>query len=351
MDKKMRILFTIPNFKTAGSQFVLLAIYRNLDRNFFKPMVLVEKYPTIFPKEIEDEDRLYLSVSEKPMKRINELSSLLKLNRIDVLHSWDYKSASTEAIACRLVGVNYIYTKKNNAWSKRWLVKSILSKHIAYDHPEMFQRFFNQMTLSNKVSLVPHGVDLSIFKPKKKIAVNKKFIMGCIGVLGENKNQLFILRALTKLPESVCVEFYGKGDEAYISTMDQFIIENNLKERVQINDFVENKVIPKILSSFSILVLASKNEGLPLTLLEAMACGIPVLSSDSGGGARFIVDNDKGGFVFENEDDFIKKVKILIKDNSLLMALSEKAIKRVVENFSIEKEVSAYEKIYKSLMN
>ena len=350
MSKKINILFTIPNFKTAGSQFVLLAIYNKLDRNKFNSKILVEKFPDCFPNEVAKEDQLFLPLQEKPSLYIKKLSSLLKKNEIDVVHSWDYKSNSLEALACRIAGVKYIYTKKNNAWSKRWFVKSILSHHIAYDNPDMFRRFFDTIWLKNKVTFIPHGVDISVFKPRKVKIDADKFLIGCIGVIGENKNQLFLLKALLKLPKVVNIVLYGKSDAGYIKKITSFIEKHQLQERVTIQGFIENEKIPEILATFDVLALVSKNEGLPVTLLEAMACGVPVLSSDSGGGARYIVGEEQGGFIFTSEEDFISKIKSLLSNPEIKNKLSKKAIQRVQNNFTLQAEVSAYERLYKKLI-
>ena len=61
MGKKRNILYTIPNFKTAGSQFVVLELYKRIDRTFFQPYVLVEKFPAIVPDTILIEERLFIT--------------------------------------------------------------------------------------------------------------------------------------------------------------------------------------------------------------------------------------------------------------------------------------------------
>tara|TARA_R110000787_G_scaffold78102_2_gene171242 strand:+ start:7734 stop:8798 length:1065 start_codon:yes stop_codon:yes gene_type:complete len=350
-NKKIRILFTIPNFKTAGSKYVLLAIYNNLDKTVFKPFVLVDNSPEFFPESIIEEDRLFLPKEKKPFIRIKNLFELLKVHQIDIVHSWDYKSESLEALACRWRGVNYLYTKKNNAWSKRWFLKSLLSNHVAYDNPNMKSRFFNSIWLKNKVTFIPHGVDIFTFKPLENKKDNQNFTIGCVGVLCDNKNQLFLLKTLRKLPRNIKIEFYGKPEGGYLEKMIQFINLYKLENQVTINEYINNKEMPNIISRFSILVLASKNEGLPLTLLEAMACGIPVLSSDSGGGAKYILGEDEGGFIYHSELELIDKIKQFQENSVLLQKQSEIGIKRVQEHFGLDKEVRAYENLYLKLIN
>ncbi len=355
MNEKIKILFTIPNFETAGSQYVLLAIYERLDRTKFKPFVMVEKFSESIPNTIQENELLYLNQHSNELKNIVALSCLLRKHNINILHSWDYKSEAIEVIACRLANVKYIYTKKNNSWSKRWFLKSCLSHHIAYDNPYMLEHFFSSKCLNRKVSFIPHGIDTKKFKPLPKRNNVSKFVIVCLGVLNKNKNQLFILKALKKLPKHNVVEFYGKADSdhpSYEKSLTNYILDYNLQDRVTFRGFVKNEEIPRVMRSVNVLVLASKNEGLPLCLIEAMACGIPVLSSDSGGGAKHIIGNNEGGFIFnlDNENRFVDMIlQLQNTSNNLSKNLSFAGVNRVRAHFTIEKEVEAYQKLYQQI--
>lgn len=349
METKINILYTIPNFKTAGSQFVLQALYKHIDRLLFQPYVLVEKYPELIPDTIKNEDRLYIKEKVSNTSYIFKLARLLKDRKINILHSWDYKSNSLEALACKKAGVSYLYTKKNNAWSKRWFLKSVLSKHIAYDNPEMKKSFFNHWLLASKATFIPHGVDLTIFKPLPKMVEKNKFTIGCIGVLGSNKNQLFLLKALTKLPKHFQVFLYGKAYENYKNELVAFITSHNLGNRVFFKGVIANNEIPEAMSLFDAVVLPSINEGLPLTIIEAMACGVPVLSSNSGGGARYLLEDVASNCIFslEKPSKLLKQLMQLENTESVLYKkLSAYGIERVQLDFSIEKEVAAYKMLY-----
>lgn len=345
----INVLYTIPNFKTAGSQFVLLALYQRLDRSLFHPFVLVEKFPDIFPDEIEPDARQHVSEEVGKWSYVGAFARLLKAKKIDVVHSWDYKSNSIEALACRRAGVPYVYTKKNNAWSKRWFVKSLLSTHIVYNNPEMNERFFSHTLLNRKVTFIPHGLDTSVFKPIVQNGNATHFTIGCIGVIGDNKNQLLLLKALRKLPETTKVQFYGKEDATYKAKLVAFIEKHQLTNRVSFNGFVANQDIPKVMANFDVLVLASKNEGLPLSIMEGMACGVPVLSSNSGGGARFLLKDDAGGFIFTSESELVSQLLQLMEDRSVRATLAAKGRERIEENFSITKEVNAYSELYQQI--
>src|SRR5690606_6575219 len=156
---KIKILYTIPNFDTAGSQAVVKQLYETIDKTIFDPYVGVEKGIELIPDEVPHDRRLLLPVNVSTLKAVLKMRLLLKQHRIDLVHSWDYKSKSIEAMACRMASARYLFTKKNNSWSKKWFLKSLLAYHIAYDNPAMKQQFFSSMWLKNKITFIPHGVD------------------------------------------------------------------------------------------------------------------------------------------------------------------------------------------------
>ena len=98
-------------------------------------------------------------------------------------------------------------------------------------------------------------------------------------------------------------------------------------------------------------VLASFQEGLPVSILEAMACGVPVLSSDSGGGAKFLLKNG-GGYLFEIDDPetLVELLKSLYNNPKKNETISKEGRKKVEESFSLVSEIAAYENIYKLLV-
>lgn len=351
MSERIKVLFTISNFKTAGSQYVLLAILRGIDKSRFQPFIAVEKYPELIPDDIPVQNRLHFSRSEKKWNDIKNISLQLKEKRIDVLHSWDHKSDFIEVLASRIAGVKYIFTKKNNAWSKRWIIKSMLANHVAYDNPQMKSKFFSGVFFSNKTSFIPHGVDRGIFKPLDKI-IHSSFNLCCAGNIVPNKNQLFLIKCMISLPEKIHLHLYGKAEESYYEEVMRFIRKNELHDRVFFHGFVENEKLPEIFRNHDVFVLASKNEGLPVSVIEALACGLPVIASNSGGGTEFILKNEKGGYVFENghEDQFIQMVSILEKDALLYKQKQSEALELIEKRFDITREIQAYENLYTSIL-
>lgn len=350
MSKRIKILYTIPNFKTAGSQYVLLSLFDGIDRTLFDPYICVEKFPEVIPSNIPLDRQLVFNFKGNIKKDVIRFRTILKEHNIDVIHSWDYKSNYVEPLACRFSGVKYLYTKKNNAWSKRWKLKSLLSNHIAYDNPEMKNRFFDFFFFRNKISFIPHGVDTEVFKALPKSA-HETFNIGCIGNIGANKNQLFVIEALKNLPENVVLQLYGNEEKEYRTLLDKHIKKYGLIDRVQFHGFIDNKEVPMIFKNIDLFVLASFQEGMPVSILEALACGVPLLSSDSGGGARYLLDS-QNIFSLKDTSELVEKILIIYHlEETERKNITKEGIQSIVKNHTLQMEVNNYEKLYKALIH
>tara|TARA_R100000306_G_scaffold40532_3_gene39765 strand:- start:3885 stop:4934 length:1050 start_codon:yes stop_codon:yes gene_type:complete len=349
MGKRIKVLYTIPNFKTAGSQYVLLSLFNGIDKTKFDPYVCVENYPELIPESIPLERRLIFKYTGNITSDISQFRKILKSRNIDLIHSWDYKSNYIEPLAGRLSKVKYLYTKKNNAWSKRWMLKSILSNHIIYNNPEMKKRFFNSLLFYNKTTFIPHGIDTSVFKFSSRRYQNT-FNLGCIANINSNKNQLLLVKALKVLPKNVELHLYGNENKEYRITINNYIERHNLGNRVHFHGFIDNKYIPKVLSAFNLFILPSFNEGLPVSILEALACEVPVLSSDSGGGARFLLKQE---YIFstQNKEELISKIlKIYSLKEDERRTIATKSLKYNIETHTLQTEIFAHEKLYEKLI-
>jgi glycosyltransferase involved in cell wall biosynthesis len=100
-----------------------------------------------------------------------------------------------------------------------------------------------------------------------------------------------------------------------------------------------------------IVCLTSKNEGTPVSIIEAQAAGLPVVSADVGG-VRDILEEGKAGFVIkkENIETYIDKLRLLVEDSSLRRKFSIFGEQNVMEKFSYHRLVKDMSSYYKSLL-
>ena len=152
MTTSAKILFTIPNFITAGSGRAMLNIVERLDRGRFAPTVAVLKRGGKLDAEVE---RLGITLLEHQFTiparpyhtligRARVAAAPLRSHGFALWHSFHYGDDYTEALIARAAGARgWIYTKKNMNWHQRaWHVRSLLAKRIAAQNTDMMREFF-----------------------------------------------------------------------------------------------------------------------------------------------------------------------------------------------------------------
>lgn len=184
-------------------------------------------------------------------------------------------------------------------------------------------------------------VDVNKFKITKKWD-NREYIVGYIGRLSEIKGIRNFVKAIKYL-KNTNIKFFigGKGP-----LHDWVIRELNDYRNVEIREWIPHHEVPKILNEFKLFILPSYMEGLPTIVLEAMACGTPVLATEVGGMADVIKDKKTGFILKDNSPKSIAR--------NITRALDYRKMENIVKNarkkIEMEYTFSASEKRYKSLL-
>lgn len=128
--------------------------------------------------------------------------------------------------------------------------------------------------------------------------------------------------------------------------------DNNIENIRYINYIDDKELLAKYYSASDIFLFTSLAENFPLVILEAMACGLPVVSFDVGGVKEALI-HKKNGYIakYKDIDDLINGIEYVLNlnDNEILK-ISDFSIKGVQDNFTIKKMVNQYMELYKSLL-
>lgn len=359
MSKK-KILFTIPNFLTAGSGRALFEVASRLNPNLFEVYVCIETDGG-YLKNLFQEKKIPLmvqkfSTSAKPYWslpfRTYVLSRFFKKYRFDYWHSYHYSDNYTEPLIAKWAGAKFIYTKKNMMWNGRaWKIKSFLSYKIAYQNSTMLE-FFKNPILNKKLTHVPRGINFNRFNldtPKMEFpnipSHHNRIILGTVSQLVPLKNHITLLEALRSL-DSVYLVIAGKEiDLEYTQFLNDKITEWGLTDSVQlIGDVMD---VPAFLKSIDIFIHPSKMEGGPVALLEAMSMEKACIATGVTG-MLDLVEHGISGLLFPLGDSVALKNHILnlIANPSQMTLLGKNARNRVLQKFPIELEVTRHESLY-----
>jgi glycosyltransferase involved in cell wall biosynthesis len=135
------------------------------------------------------------------------------------------------------------------------------------------------------------------------------------------------------------------GDGPSLPEMRRLVSDLNIADRVQFLGLVHN--VPALLAEARLFVLSSISEGVPLTLLEAMASGLPVVATSVGGTPEVVNDCETGLLVPPRDPPALAAAMTrLLDDNDLARTMGEAGRRRVERHFDIRQMVATYERIY-----
>lgn len=208
------------------------------------------------------------------------------------------------------------------------------------------------------IRVIANGVDIETFYPRKQSHLLRaefgipqdRFVIGNVARLDPVKNHEVILRALARLRGlGVRPYFLLVGEGWHRAALEYAIKQLDLKADVQLLGYSQR--IPELLNCMDLYIQSSFYEGFSNTILEAMACGLPVVTTDVGG-TTDLFSADQEGMFFSPDDDETLATLIwqLQQDPSARAALARRARLHVVEKFSVQTMVRHYEALYLDLM-
>lgn len=189
---------------------------------------------------------------------------------------------------------------------------------------------------------------------KKKNLSNKdgkKFCVGIVARLDTEKRLDRAFRIIKKISEvRTDFEVVIYGDGPLEDKLKILAIELKINDLVKFKGFTQD-IINKY-KEFDLLFYSSDSEGLPLSIFEAMANGVPIISTDVGGIKEVLLENNCG-LVYdkENIDQAVKYILDLMNNEELRSIMSKNAIDAIKNFYTIENFTNTFDKIYSELMN
>lgn len=178
-------------------------------------------------------------------------------------------------------------------------------------------------------------IDVDNFKPdQEKQKENNSLIF--IGRFIARKNPLLFLKAIRNIP-NVSATMIGSG--SLLKQMKTYLYANKINCTI-VSERIPNEKLPDILNKHMVYVLPTEFEGgSAKTILEAMACGLPAISTDTFGTRNIIIDGENGFMCALTIEEIESKIRLLLEDRNLYERISRNARNYVVRHFSTGKIV------------
>ncbi|MCK5725240.1 MAG: glycosyltransferase family 4 protein [Thiotrichaceae bacterium] len=161
----------------------------------------------------------------------------------------------------------------------------------------------------------------------------------------EQKDHMSLIHALSHISSTHWeLEFIGDGDSRALQAKINYL---SLKQQIKISGYQSN--INEILSTSQIVVLSSHWEGLPLTIIEAMRAGLPVIASDVGGVSEAVIDG-KTGYLTHSVDELATRLELLITNPILRQQLGSQARIAYQNNLTLKQQLNKTFDVYDQVM-
>lgn len=368
-NRKIKILFTIPNFNTAGSGKALINVISRLDKNLFEPAICCRhERGDLFKSAQSLNVPIYISYFTVPTKpRLRGTRNVMKLSKIfkkinpDIIHSYNYSDDYSEGLAAKLSGIKWVYTKKNMSWgSNAWRMRTFLADAIIPQNQEMLEIFFKD---SDKCYLIPIGIDIDEFsenKPDEELISEYDLrssnpVILTIANIIPIKGIDFLIKGFALASEdfgNAKLLIVGEDRTEYADELKKKVDESGLSGKVIFTG--RQSDIKKFFASSDIFILSSMKtgEGGPISVLEAMASGILSYGSDVPGIKDQFRDFQDQLFESENPGSIANKIiSVMSMSEEEKNERKKKQLKFVMDNYSIENEVNHLQELYNKLMS
>lgn len=327
------------------------------------------------------DERIHLPVQRSPfrlknMKAYQVLKSLIDHNHYEIIHCHTPMGGVLTRLAARRsrkLGTKVIYTAHGfhfcaGAPLTNWMIYYPIEKILARStdclitiNEEDYNLAINKRFKVGRIDRVHGvGVDTERFKAasdaykqelRKKLGYpSTDFLMFYAAEFNKNKNQQFLVQALALLKELPHVKLLLAGDGLLMRDCRELAVKLGVDSMI---DFLGYRTdIDHILPMCDIGVASSLREGLPVNIMEAMACGLPIIASDNRG-HRELVHNNKNGWIVNSNDvqEMSDKIKFLALNQSFIPMLGMAGREIVESRHAIHRILDEKCRIYTRYMD
>jgi glycosyltransferase involved in cell wall biosynthesis len=299
------------------------------------------------------------------------LYRLIRRERPDIVHTHTAKAGTLGRLAARLARVPVVVHTFHGHVFRGYFSRPSTAAFIRIER--FLGRFTDRIiTLSpglkvdlaglgiappEKIAVIPLGFDLAPFLTsagtefRRELGVaDEAKLVGIVGRLTPVKNHRLFLDVAARLAAArPDVFFVIVGDGELRRDLEKETVRLGLSKRTYFTGWRSD--MPRVYSALDVVVLTSRNEGTPVTLIEAMAAGKPVVASRVGGVPDLIGPSDNGILADPSDaSGFVGPLQSLIDDAALAEKMGEAGRRRVVKAYAIDRLVRDVTGLYLSLL-
>jgi len=200
------------------------------------------------------------------------------------------------------------------------------------------------------IDVIPNGADLERFKPAETDNKSDTLRLLTVGRLSVTKRVEILIDAIEIMHSKGCeVRFTIVGGGQMLQNLKQIALKKNLADIIEITGRIDAEDMPQVYRQNDIFISASMQEGMSNAMLEAMASGLPIVTTRCEGAEELIADN---GLVVEtaNAEEIAKAIRTIADDRQTYKQMAV-AARRQAEKFTWNEVASQYTQLYHKILN
>ena len=204
-----------------------------------------------------------------------------------------------------------------------------LSDYICVPSEFSKKSFLKKGFSEKKIIKIPYGVDLNNFFLPNKTKDNAQFNIICVGAISVRKGSIYLLKAFNELNlKNSKLIFIGDIEKGF-----EKILNMHLNENVEIIKSVSQNSLRNFYNQASVFVTCPVEDGFGMVILQAMACGLPVIATNNAGGSEIIDDGIDGYIIPTRDKEKLKEKLLLLYQNKKELLLMGKKAEHKAKNF------------------
>lgn len=356
-DRRIRVAHVSLNLNMGGAEKLLVEFARHVDRRRFELRFVALGQRGNLAEEVEAHGWPVTALEEPEGLRAGLVFRLRKLLRqwgADVVHTHNTKPLLYAAPAAWLARVPVVIHTRHgrgfHASRRETAAFRILTRLV--DRVVCVSK--DSASLSEAEGITPHkictiwnGIDASRFDYRGPREGGPAVMVGRLNPVKDVETLIRAVPFVLRECPAFHLEIAGEGE--CLPALKELTGQLGLREHVHF--LGEIRDIPELLARASLLVLSSVSEGISLTLLEAMARGLPVVATHVGGNPEVVIDEENGYLVPSKEPARLAgRIVDLIRQPDLARRMGQRGRERVLAHFQISRMVAQYETLYEEFL-
>lgn len=359
INHPLRTMFLVTSMPVGGAETLLMNLVRRLSRERFAPEIVCLKDPGPLGEELSSELPVHHNLigGKFDMLVLFRLWRLMRTRQIDaVVTVGAGDKMFWGRLAAKLAGVPVIASALHSTgWPDsvgklNRILTTITDAFIGVADSHGRHLVEREFFPTDKVHVIYNGVDTERFKLGDKQLVRRELglpanakVIAILAALRPEKNHEFFLRTAAKIlahePKS---QFLVIGDGALRGSLEKLAGELGILRQTH---FLGSRPdVDRVLHSVDVLALTSNNEASPVSILEALSCGVPAVAANVGSVSETVIDNVTGKlFPTGDEAAYITAILELLADEPLRTRLGATGRQQVIEKRSLSAMVAGYE--------